>query len=97
VKNKITLAIAVGALVVMSGGIAAAQSAGNSGAAKNMANTISGAPGKDGNIGKAAPTVSGKAFRSDSGWGNNGSKLVAGEKVSRGSKKGVGNEASNQE
>ena len=48
-----------------------------------MANTISGAPGKDGNIGKAAPTVSGKASRSDSGWGNNGSKLVAGDKVSR--------------
>lgn len=57
---------------------------GNSGAARNMAATLSGTPG----IGGAAPTVSGKnAAKGDSGWGNAGSRDVAGEQVSRGKKK----------
>ncbi len=59
---------------------------GNSGAAKNMADTLSGTPG----IGAAAPTVSGKnaidGNKSDSGWGNAGSRVVAGQQVSRGKK-----------
>lgn len=52
----------------------------NSGAATNMAEVLSGTPG----IGGAAPTVSGEEFRGDSGWGNNGSEIVAGDKVARG-------------
>lgn len=59
---------------------------GNSGAAKNMAATLSGTPG----IGAAAATVSGKnaigGVKSDSGWGNAGSREVAGDQVSRGKK-----------
>ncbi len=57
---------------------------GNSGAAKNMADTLSGTPG----IGAAAKTVSGKnainGDTSDSGWGNAGSREVSKQQVSRG-------------
>jgi len=49
---------------------------GNSDAARNMATFL-----KDG-LGSAAPTVSGRDARSNSGWGNNGSAIVAGDQVS---------------
>lgn len=75
--RKISLAAFAFAL---SAGAALASS--NAGAATNMASVLSADPG----IGGAAPTVSGKDARSSSGWGNNGSELVAGEKVSRGKK-----------
>ena len=58
----------------------------NAAAARNMADTLSGTPG----IGSAAATVSGNnaidGDRSDSGWGNAGSREVAGDQVSRGKK-----------
>ncbi|MCV2863662.1 hypothetical protein [Defluviimonas sp. WL0075] len=49
---------------------------GNSGAAQNMVEDLRAG------LGSAAPTVSGKDFRSASGWGNNGSALVSGDRVS---------------
>ena len=73
-------------LVLIAGSASAGSHKGNSAAAKNMAETLSGTPG----IGAAAKTVSGKnaidGNRSDSGWGNAGSRVVAGEQVSRGKK-----------
>jgi hypothetical protein len=72
-------------ILAATGGLAIAGPANsNAGAAKNMAETLSGTPG----IGAAAPTVSGNnaidGDKSDSGWGNAGSRAVAGEQVSRG-------------
>ncbi|WP_319544299.1 hypothetical protein [Ruegeria conchae] len=65
---------------------APAMANGNSVAAKNMADTLSSTPG----IGAAAPSVSGKnaidGNKSDSGWGNAGSRVVSGQQVSRGKK-----------
>ncbi|RLK03492.1 hypothetical protein [Ruegeria conchae] len=65
---------------------APAMANGNSDAAKNMADTLSSTPG----IGAAAPSVSGKnaidGIKSDSGWGNAGSRVVSGQQVSRGKK-----------
>ncbi len=49
---------------------------GNSDAAKNMTEDLRAG------LGSAAPTVSGRDARSDSGWGNNGSELVSGDRVS---------------
>lgn len=53
-----------------------AQAGGNSGAASNMTEDL------QAGLGRAAPTVSGRDFRSNSGWGNNGSALVSGDRVS---------------
>ena len=81
---KTLFALTASAIVVLT---APAMANGNSAAAKNMAETLSGTPG----IGGAAPTVSGnnaiEGDRSDSGWGNAGSREVAGQQVSRGKKK----------
>lgn len=87
--NKLISSLAAAALLIGSTTIAAAQSSNsNADAARNMAGTLSGTPG----IGKAAPTVSGKnaieGNTSDSGWGNAGSRVVAGDQVSRGSERG---------
>lgn len=56
----------------------------NRDAARNMADTLSGTPG----IGAAAPSVSGRDERGNSGWGNNGSEAVSGDRVSRGTERG---------
>ena len=87
--NKFISSMAAAALLIGSTTLASAQSENsNAEAARNMADTLSGTPG----IGKAAPTVSGKnaidGVRSDSGWGNAGSRAVAGDQVSRGSERG---------
>jgi hypothetical protein len=70
--------------VFLSSPAAADVSNSNREAAQNMASTLSGTPG----IGAAAPTVSGSGERGNSGWGNNGSDLVSGDKVSRGDERG---------
>ncbi len=78
---KKSIALAAVAMMLVSGS-AFAES--NSGAARNMAETLKSTPG----IGGAAPNVSGKNATApgDSGWGNAGSRLVSGEQVSRGKK-----------
>lgn len=55
---------------------------GNSDRAGAMADTLSGSPG----IGGAAPSVSGKSEKSDSGWGSNGSEALGGGSVTEGAK-----------
>ena len=81
-----SLVSATAFVVIIAGSASAGSDKSNSAAAKNMAETLSGTPG----IGAAAPTVSGNnaidGNRSDSGWGNAGSRAVAGEQVSRGKK-----------
>ena len=81
-----SLLTAMTILVSFAGVAVAGSDNSNSGAATNMAETLSSTPG----IGAAAPTVSGKnaidGVKSDSGWGNAGSRVVAGEQVSRGKK-----------
>ena len=65
---------------VMTLSLGSALAGGNSDAARQMANTLSGTPG----IGGVAPTVSGKnaSAPGDSGWGNAGSRIVSGDQVS---------------
>ena len=53
---------------------------GNSETARGMADVLSGTPG----IGGIAPTVSGEESRSNSGWGNAGSKETTGTSVTEG-------------
>ena len=80
----IYLACAAVVGLALSGPAMADSSNSNKEAAQNMADTLSGTPG----IGAAAPTVSGSSERGNSGWGNNGSDLVSGDKVSRGDERG---------
>jgi hypothetical protein len=71
------LALEFAAIMALSITAAAANNS-NSAAALNMVDDLRAGAGS------AAPTVSGEEFRSNSGWGNNGSELVSGQRVSRG-------------